>query len=252
MAISARDRKLLWGRSGSRCAICRRELIKPDTPVDDESIIGDECHIVSPVAGGPRYDPDFPHESVDKYPNRLLLCKNHHKLIDDQVSEYTPSYLRKQKASHETWVSERLDSSRSSTRPLRVRQVPGNTPAFLNQIRSGKDLPNIVSNACAFSFHYDDSSVNNEVELVACFLQEAQDWGELGLHDVSHRIRAERSLDEHIGELERAGFWVFGCREKRILEGGGGPDVDWPVAHITVLRSTNPEITVVSMGQEVS
>ena len=101
MTILARSRKLLWGRSGSRCAMCRRELIMAGTTVDDESIIGDECHIVSGVSGGPRYDPDFADEKVDDYSNLLLLCKVHHKLIDDQELEYTASRLTKLKASHE-------------------------------------------------------------------------------------------------------------------------------------------------------
>ena len=244
MGTSVRSRKLLWGRSGSRCAMCRRELIEPGTHVDDESIIGEECHIVSAVPGGPRYDPDFAHARVDKYANLLLLCRVHHKLIDDQEIRYTVSYLANLKASHETWVSAQLDSSNSDTRPLRIRQVPENIPVLLQHIRSGKELLAIMSNACAYVPHYDDLRDETEDELVACFLQDAQDWGELGVESVSDRIRASRSLDEHVRDLERAGFWVFGCREKRVIEGGTGPKTDWPVAHIRVLRNTNPEITV--------
>ena len=252
MGITARSRKLLWGRSGSRCAMCRSELIKPGTPVDDESIIGDECHIVSTVAGGPRYDPDFLHESADRYANLLLLCKVHHKLIDDQEREYTVSCLRNLKASHEKWVSEQLDSSRSQSRPLRVRQVPESIPAFLQQVRSGKDLLTIVSNSCGFAPHYDDLQDETEDELVACFLQEVQDWGDLGLQEVSDMIRASRFLDKHIRVLEQAGFWVFGCRERRILDGGAGPEIDWPVAHIQVLRNTNPDIIALGLDPEGS
>ena len=250
MTISARSRKLLWGRSGSRCAMCRRELIMDGTPVDDESIIGDECHIVSPVFSGPRHDPEFPREKVNDHPNLLLLCKVHHKQIDDQQSEYTASRLAKIKANHEKWVSEQLASSRSRTRPLRVRRVAENTPAFLQRIRSGKELLDIVTNACAFAPHYDDLRNDAEDELVASFLQDAQDWGELGLESVRDRMRAARSLDEHVGELERAGFWIFGYREKQILEGGTGPDTDWPVAHIQVLRDTNPEIIILGDSSE--
>ena len=242
MTISARSRKLLWGRSGSRCAICRHELIRDGTPVDDESIVGDECHIISPAASGPRHDPEFPREKLDDHVNLLLLCKTHHKLIDDQQSEYTASRLAKIKSDHEKWVSEQLGSSRSRTQPLRVRRVAENTPAFLRRIRSGKELLDIVTNACAFAPHYDELRNEAEDELVAGFLQDVQDWGELGLESVHDRIRAARSLDERIGELELAGFWIFGDREGRVLEGGTGRNIDWPVAHIQVLRDTNPEI----------
>ena len=224
--------------------MCRRELIMDGTPVDDESIVGDECHIVSPVSGGPRHDPEFPREKLNDHANLLLLCKNHHKLIDDQQLEYTASRLAKIKAGHEKWVSEQLDSSHSPTQRLRVRRVAENTPAFLRRIRSGKELLDIVTNACAFAPHYDELKDEAEDELVAGFLQDAQDWGELGLESVRDRMRAARSIDEHIGELERAGFWIFGFREKKVLEGGSGPDTAWPIAHIQVLRDTNPEIIV--------
>ena len=243
MTISVRSRKLLWGRSGSRCAICQRELIKPGTPSDDDSIVGDECHIVSPVSGGPRHDPEFPRDKLNDYAN-LLLCKVHHKQIDDQQSEYPPSRLTKIKADHEQWVFDQLGSARSRPRPTHVRRVAENMPSFLRRIRSGKELLDIVTNACAFAPHFDDLRSEVEDELVAGFLQDAQDWGELGPESVRDQMRATRSLDEHIGELEKAGFWVFGFLEKMILEGGTGADTDWPVAHIQVLRDTNPEIIV--------
>ena len=158
------------------------------------------------------------------------------------MSEYTASRLAKIKTDHEKWVSEQLDSSRSRTQPL--RRVAENTPAFLRRIRSGKELLDIATSACAFAPHYDELRNEAEEELVAGFFQDVQDWGDLGLESVRDRIRAARSLDEHIGELERAGFWIFGYREKQILEGGTGPNTDWPIAHIQVLRDTNPEIIV--------
>ena len=194
--------------------MCRRELIMAGTPVDDESIVGDECHIVSAVSSGPRHDPEFPREKLNDHANLLLLCKVHHKLIDDQQSEYNASHLAKIKTDHEKWVSGQLDSSRSRTRPLRVRRVAENTPAFLRRIQSGKELLDIVTNACAFAPHCDDLRNEAEDELVAGFLQDAQDWGELGLESVRDRMRAARPLDEHIEELEREGFWVLGCREE--------------------------------------
>ena len=224
--------------------MCRCELTRPGATVDDESIIGDECHIVSARSGGPRHDPEFTQKKLNDYSNLLLLCKVHHKLIDDQVSKYSVSRLASIKASHEKWVSEQLDPSGSRTRPLRTRRAAENTPKFLRRIHSGKELLDLVTNACAYAPHYDDLRNRMESELVADFLQDAQDWGELGLDSVRDRMRAAHSLDNHIEELARAGLWVFGCREQQILEGGSGPNTRWPVAHIRVLRDTNPEIIV--------
>ena len=244
MTISARTRKLLWGRSGSRCAMCQCELIEPGTPVDDESIIGDECHIESARSGGPRHNPELAQGKLDDYDNLLLLCKVHHKLIDDQTSEYPAARLVRIKASHEEWVSEKLDALGSKKRPFRIRRVAKEEPAFLLRILSGKELLDIVTDACELAPHYDELLGRKEDELVAGFLQEAQDWGELGLDSVNDMMRASRSLDDDIEELERAGFWVFGYREQFIIEGKSGPDNEWPVAHVRVLRNTNPEIIV--------
>ena len=163
-------------------------------------------------------------------------------MIDDQVSTYPAPRLRKIKESHERWVTEKLDSCASQEKPVRVRQVPEDTPVVFRRIHSGNDLLAIVTNACELAYKHDDLRNEAEEELVGGFLQNAQDWGELGLLSVSDRMHAARSLDESLRELEQEGFWIFGDRERRILEGGIGPETDWPVAHVRVLRSSNPEI----------
>jgi hypothetical protein len=104
MAISDRTRKLLWGRSGNRCAICREELVIDTIGESEESVVGDECHIVSGQAEGPRYDPSFPIDRIDHVSNLLLLCRVHHKIVDDQEETYTADILRLKKAEHEKWV----------------------------------------------------------------------------------------------------------------------------------------------------
>jgi hypothetical protein len=99
---------MLWGRSANRCAICRCELVMDPTETDDEAIIGDECHIVAQEREGPRGESSLDFEQRDKYNNLLLLCKVHHKLIDDQPNTYTVERLREIKAAHEKWVRESL------------------------------------------------------------------------------------------------------------------------------------------------
>lgn len=109
MTITDKMRKLLWGRSGSRCAFCRNELIQDATPQDDESVVGDECHIVSGKSNGPRYDPAFPVDEIDTYANLILLCRVHHKTVDDQPETFTTEILGQLKANHERWVADALD-----------------------------------------------------------------------------------------------------------------------------------------------
>src|SRR5258708_10748880 len=108
MTISLKNQKKLWGRSANRCAICRREMVIDATETDDESIVGDACHMVAEEQSGPRGDASLSPEQRDKYDNLLLLCKVHHKLVDDQVGTYTVEKLKEIKANHEKWVRESL------------------------------------------------------------------------------------------------------------------------------------------------
>ena len=79
------------------------------TPQDNESVVGDECHIISSKPNGPRYDPEFRTEDFDSYSNLILLCRVHHKMIDDQSEKFTSDILRQLKADHERWVDDALD-----------------------------------------------------------------------------------------------------------------------------------------------
>jgi hypothetical protein len=111
MTVSDKTRKLLWGRSVSRCAFCRSEVIMDATSEDDESVVGDECHIVSGKPKGPRYDSEFPVDEIDSYTNLILLCRVHHKMIDDQSETFSADILRKLKENHEKWVADALESA---------------------------------------------------------------------------------------------------------------------------------------------
>jgi len=106
--MNDKTRKLLWGRSGSQCAFCRSELIMDATPQDNESVVGEECHIISGKPNGPRYNPEFRIDEIDSYSNLILLCRIHHKIIDDQPETFTADILRQLKANHERHVKETL------------------------------------------------------------------------------------------------------------------------------------------------
>lgn len=102
---------MLWGRAANRCAFpdCQIELVMDETETDDASIIGDEAHIVAQKADGARGDVNFPTERIDRYDNLILMCKIHHKIIDDQEITYPIESLKIMKKQHEKWVKEKLD-----------------------------------------------------------------------------------------------------------------------------------------------
>jgi HNH endonuclease len=243
MAISDKTRKVLWGSSGNRCAFCHHELVIVATLADSESIVGEECHIVSGKAEGPRYDPTSAVEHLDEADNLILLCRVHHKMVDDQVETFTVEKLKSLKATHESWVTSKLNTESKDFQP-RVRRIKENIPAYLLRLRSGAEIFNIVSEACSFLFDHDELETEKEVELVASFLQEVQDWGELaGGLEAGERVRAKFRINSIANEVKEAGFWVFGAREIQRLEGGVGPPEPWSMAILTVRRSTNAEIT---------
>lgn len=115
MGISLKTHKMLWGRSGSRCSMpsCRISLVEDETETDDPSLIGDEAHIIAREENGPRGKSDLSTEERDKYSNLILMCKNHHKLIDDQPETHTVDCLKKMKENHIKWVNENLDIDKS-------------------------------------------------------------------------------------------------------------------------------------------
>lgn len=109
MGISLRTHKILWGRSGGKCAICKNDLIiDPTSLKDGKSVVGDEAHIIARKESFTRGDYDsLSPEERDQYPNLILLCKIHHKQIDDQPTHFTVEKLREIKRQHEEEVKSR-------------------------------------------------------------------------------------------------------------------------------------------------
>lgn len=249
MPISDKTRKMLWGRSGNRCAVCHRELLIEATSNDSESVIGDECHIVSGRPKGPRYDPAYPANNLDEPSNLILLCRVHHKMVDDQCAEYPADRLQTLKEKHEEWVASHLNDNPQ----IRVRRIKGNIPPHLLRLTSGRDIMAIVDNACAGSFDHDDPESSEEVELFSGFLQELQDWADLsGDLEAGERVRAVFKVNTILQELEDAGFWVFGAREVQRLEGGKGGPLAWPVSSIRIVRASNPGIIKLDLQQQTT
>jgi hypothetical protein len=242
MAIPDKTRKILWGRSGNRCAMCRRELVVHATPAENASVVGDECHIVSGKDHGPRYDAKFPPDRLDEPDNLILLCRVHHKMVDDQHETYTVDALHTLKVNHETWVSSTLTAPNRPP-PVRIVRIKESIPTHLVRLTSGRALWAIIDGTSAYRFGHDELTSQAETDLVSSFLQDAQDYGDLsGDLEAGGRVKAAFELGTRLDELERAGFWVFGEREVCRLEGGVGAPSSFPVAVLQVLRANNPEI----------
>ncbi|MFP5269620.1 HNH endonuclease [Coleofasciculus sp.] len=108
--MKMKDVKLLWGRSGNRCAFpgCKIEL----TPDGSKSTLGEMAHIVADSPDGPRGESDLTPEERDEYSNLILLCPTHHTLIDKNPEEWTVEKLKLMKLEHEQWVTNKLEQDK--------------------------------------------------------------------------------------------------------------------------------------------
>lgn len=64
-------------------------------------VIGQIAHIEAKNNNGPRANPKLSDQQRDEYPNLLLLCPTHHRLVDARESTYTAEMLRLWKADRE-------------------------------------------------------------------------------------------------------------------------------------------------------
>jgi hypothetical protein len=105
-----KDIKILWGRSAGRCNFpdCQKLCIYPKTEFDDIANIGKIAHIYAHSPQGPRANENMDSKELDCYSNWILLCSNHHDLVDKQPNTYTAQDLFEWKHNHEQWVNTQL------------------------------------------------------------------------------------------------------------------------------------------------
>jgi hypothetical protein len=112
MPLSTRILKILWGKAGATCSFpnCRRQLIANASQLDGEVVLGETAHIVAQTLDGPRGRHSPPGGEIDGYDNLILLCGEHHALIDGQPETYSVVGLVQMKKDHEHWVNTRLSA----------------------------------------------------------------------------------------------------------------------------------------------
>ncbi len=194
MSISEKVRKELWAKSGNRCAICNEELFQS---IDCNSFnIGEECHIVSEKKDGPRHIDDY--GDYDAYSNLILLCRNHHKEIDDRtnIDLYTIRKVSEIKEVHENWVNQNLSV---------------NNGKFYCLISGGNQLVSIITNHSLCCCKRNDELFNaEEVELVGGFWQELFDFGDIVSElEPSAVTSQELVFSKMLKELDKNGFRLY-------------------------------------------
>lgn len=224
MAISDKDRKRLWAKSGNRCAICRHELIMTNENQSDFNI-GEECHIVSSTPNGPRHESGL--ENYDSYDNLILLCRNHHKIIDDisNILLFSKERLFDIKSKHEAWVKEKLSMTKKTDR--------------VDLISTGSELAAILSGCYAMERTNDNITNKDDAEYIGSIWQTIMDY-----IDVFHywepyqQIQAEYELQELLDEMSKKGYFMYGKRVSRKMKYANGETDQWPIA-LLYIRNTD-------------
>ena len=217
MPVTDRTRKILWVKAGGRCSICQVQLVTEGTDTDDPSVFGEEAHIVGQSPNGPRAGNI---SDVDSYANLILLCRKHHKQVDDQVGYYTVERLKEIKRQHEGWAASLGEATNSG--PVRLIPDPTRpTKKMLKLVISGTELWHFVDGAYAFYPCWPSGLSDEHEDLIATLFDNVRDWIDIsGDLSFGEKRNASRSLNGNIEELAEAGF-VVGVRERFLLLTGG-------------------------------
>lgn len=111
--------KKLFACSGNRCAFpkCRASMMV------NQTLIGEICHIKGEKPTSKRYDPSQTNLERHAYDNLVLMCPNHHTVIDDDDEAYTVEHLRKIKSSHEAQATPIADAEAAAAAEIFMQPV---------------------------------------------------------------------------------------------------------------------------------
>jgi len=112
--IKQETRFILWGKSAGRCQYegCNKQLYL-DQLTKAEFNTSYIAHIIADRENGPRGDKKLSEKLKDDIDNLMLLCDEHHRLVDKkQVKEHPPERLLKMKKEHENRMTRITDISK--------------------------------------------------------------------------------------------------------------------------------------------
>ena len=126
MTISNSTMKALWAAAGGMCSFtdCTEKLFSVSLEKSTPYTLGEMAHIKGERFGSSRYDLAQDPIERNAFANLILLCPNHHTLVDKKENEgaFNTDRLKQIKAAHEKYISTALT-------------VPGmNLPALANEL----------------------------------------------------------------------------------------------------------------------
>lgn len=105
--IDQHTKKILYAKSGNQCAFPECNIML----VDNDTDISNICHIEGVNPGSARYNPSRKESQINDIDNLILLCGNHHRIIDQNSEDYTVEKLKEMKSNHELNIASKLSVS---------------------------------------------------------------------------------------------------------------------------------------------
>ena len=93
----------LWGMAAGRCEICNK-LLYLDSHYGDDANFAENAHIHAVGKTGPRHVDSMTKDEINNIDNLMLLCAEHHHLIDTKPENYLSDFLIVQKKTHENRI----------------------------------------------------------------------------------------------------------------------------------------------------
>ena len=106
-SIPEKIKLILMGKSGGKCEFrgCNK-IVLEETLTGKSGIYSNFAHIIADRENGPRGDKILSQKLAKEESNIMVLCFEHHKLVDENEKEYTVQLLNEMKEEHENYIEE--------------------------------------------------------------------------------------------------------------------------------------------------
>ena len=126
---SQRTQRILDIQSLNQCAFpgCTNPLVEPGTGQSSPAVIGHICHIYALSPNGPRGQGGLTEYELNSIDNLILLCRNHHAVVDLQPETYTAELLKQWKEEHEANLNSQYPAGLDIIRELVDQKIKDET-----------------------------------------------------------------------------------------------------------------------------
>lgn len=152
----------LYCVSHNRCAYpgCDFPLLEPDSKV----LVAEVCHIEADSPDGPRFNKAQTEAERQSFSNLMILCSNHHKVIDTDLTTWTVERLGALKNEHEATCGRLPDPEDEVVLALQST-VGGSVIATINQ-SGGQVAHQIINQGTAARLSVDAELFKNLIDLL--------------------------------------------------------------------------------------